>query len=173
MRFPPRHRAIERPDVDADTVSRSTRVFDPSCGAGDRPRANRFAVATPRAWLCGCVLVLSIALAAPSFASETESPVDLNRASAAELEAKLVGVGAVKAAAIVAWRDANGGFASVDRLIDVPGIGPVTLERLRPQVTLGQTRGLLATRRETETRAAVQRVLTRAHDAARRAALRR
>ena len=49
--------------------------------------------------------------------------VDLNTATVQQLDA-LPGVGPVTAAAIVAWRDANGKFTSVDQLADVDGIGP-------------------------------------------------
>lgn len=57
-------------------------------------------------------------------------PVDLNRATAAELDA-LPGIGPATAAAIVAHRQANGPFASVDALADVRGIGPAKLDALR------------------------------------------
>lgn len=60
-------------------------------------------------------------------------PVDLNTAGIAELD-ELPGVGPVTAAAIVAWRTANGPFASVDQLAEVDGIGPARLEKLRPLV---------------------------------------
>ncbi len=60
-------------------------------------------------------------------------PVDLNTATVEQLDA-LPGVGPVTAAAIVAWRDANGKFTSVDQLGDVDGIGPARLEKLRAQV---------------------------------------
>jgi competence protein ComEA len=59
--------------------------------------------------------------------------VDLNRASAAELEA-LPGVGPVLAARIVAHRDANGPFTTVEDLLDVPGIGEAKLAALRDGV---------------------------------------
>lgn len=59
--------------------------------------------------------------------------VDLNTATVAELDA-LPGVGPVTAAAIVAWRQANGKFTSVDQLADVEGIGPARLEKLRALV---------------------------------------
>ena len=59
--------------------------------------------------------------------------VNLNTATVQQLDA-LPGVGPVTAAAIVAWRDANGKFTSVDQLAEVDGIGPARLEKLRPLV---------------------------------------
>lgn len=41
------------------------------------------------------------------------------------------------AAAIVAWREANGRFATVDQLAEVDGIGPARLAKLTPLVTAG------------------------------------
>jgi competence protein ComEA len=52
--------------------------------------------------------------------------VNLNTASSAELET-LPGVGPATAAAIIEHREAHGGFASVDQLIDVHGIGEAKL----------------------------------------------
>ena len=59
--------------------------------------------------------------------------LDLNAATVEQLDA-LPGVGPVTAAAIVAWRQANGKFTSVDQLADVDGIGPARLDKLRPLV---------------------------------------
>lgn len=59
--------------------------------------------------------------------------VDLNTATVEQLDT-LPGIGPVTAAAIVAWRDANGRFTSVDQLGDVDGIGPARLEKLRDLV---------------------------------------
>jgi competence protein ComEA len=61
-------------------------------------------------------------------------PVDVNRATAAELD-ELPGVGPATAAAIVTERERNGPFTGVDDLDRVPGIGPSKLEALRDLVT--------------------------------------
>ena len=59
--------------------------------------------------------------------------LDLNTATVEELDT-LPGVGPVTAAAIVAWRQTNGKFTSVDQLADVDGIGPARLDKLRALV---------------------------------------
>jgi competence protein ComEA len=61
------------------------------------------------------------------------TPVDLNTATVAELDA-LPGVGPVIAGRIVAWRQENGRFTQVDDLGEVQGIGDATLAKLRPLV---------------------------------------
>ncbi|MDK8718330.1 ComEA family DNA-binding protein [Corynebacterium pseudodiphtheriticum] len=60
-------------------------------------------------------------------------PIPLNTASVAELTS-LHGVGEATAAAIIEFRDANGGFAAVDQLLEVPGIGPAKFSRLKDEV---------------------------------------
>lgn len=63
------------------------------------------------------------------------SLVNLNTADQATLET-LPGVGPVTAESILAWRTDNGGFTSVDELLEVDGIGEATLADLAPLVTL-------------------------------------
>lgn len=74
---------------------------------------------------------------APGAGGQTPAPglVDINTADAAALDA-LPGVGPVTASSILAWRAANGPFGTVDQLAEVDGIGPATLARLRPLVTV-------------------------------------
>jgi competence protein ComEA len=61
--------------------------------------------------------------------------VNLNTATAEQLDT-LPGVGPTTAAAIIAYRDQNGPFTSVDQLLDVRGIGEAKLEQLRDLVTV-------------------------------------
>ena len=62
--------------------------------------------------------------------------IDLNTADAATLEHELKGIGEVKAKAIVAYREANGPFTSVEELLEVKGIGSATLEKNRDKLTV-------------------------------------
>jgi competence protein ComEA len=68
-------------------------------------------------------------------ASGPLTPVDLNTATAAELD-ELPGVGPATAQAIIAYRDRHGPFSSVDDLAEVRGIGPARLEALRDLVVV-------------------------------------
>lgn len=61
--------------------------------------------------------------------------VNINTATEAELET-VTGVGPATAKKIVAHREKNGPFASVDQLEEVPGIGPAKLEGMRAEVTV-------------------------------------
>jgi competence protein ComEA len=61
--------------------------------------------------------------------------VNVNVAGPETLET-LNGIGPVLAERIVAYREANGSFQSVEALAEVQGIGPRLLEQLRDQVTL-------------------------------------
>lgn len=102
--------------------------------------------ARPPWGLWGAVAVLACAAAwrgtagfseeaKPSTARGATYLVPLNSADAAELRL-LPGVGPVLAEKIAAHRDAIGGFATVDAIRSVDGVGAVKAERLRPWVTL-------------------------------------
>lgn len=93
--------------------------------------------------------VTTTATAAPSVKPETPSPisapivnplqsakVNLNAADAETLRRDLFGIGAAKAKAIVAYRESNGPFTSVDELLEVKGIGKALLEKNRDRVVI-------------------------------------
>ena len=75
--------------------------------------------------------------AAPGATSGVASDgrVNINTADASALET-LPGVGPALAARIIAWRDENGPFRSVDELSAVSGIGEKTLDGMRDQATV-------------------------------------
>ena len=86
------------------------------------------------------------AASSPSFSNATETltqantaqvsaGININTANAELLADVLNGVGSAKAEAIVAYRESNGKFLSIDDLALVKGIGAATVERNRSMVT--------------------------------------
>jgi competence protein ComEA len=67
---------------------------------------------------------------------QVEYRIDVNSATWVEW-GQLEGIGDSLARRIVADREQNGPFGSIDELRRVKGIGPKTLERIRPWVTIG------------------------------------
>ena len=82
--------------------------------------------------LPGVLLALLLATI-PAAANDT---IDINVATAEELAATMTGVGLKKGRAIVAYRDENGPFASIDDLIKVRGIGPATVDANRERLSV-------------------------------------
>lgn len=70
------------------------------------------------------------AVGVPSAGGSSAAPVNINSATAEQLDA-LPGVGPSTAAAIIARRDEIGRFVGYDDLLSVPGIGPSKVDALR------------------------------------------
>ncbi|AKK63400.1 competence protein ComEA [Xanthomonas oryzae pv. oryzicola] len=81
-------------------------------------------------------LLLALLLSSNAYALDK---VDINTASAEELDKVLVNVGRSKAEAIVEHRQANGPFKSAEELALVKGIGLKTVERNRDLIEVGAT----------------------------------
>lgn len=82
--------------------------------------------------------VSSSAVSTPaSVTASASGKVNINTATAAELDT-LPGIGPVKAQSIIAYREANGSFSSIEDLILVDGIGEKTMAELRPLITTGE-----------------------------------
>lgn len=80
--------------------------------------------------ICKILLGLIASLSTCVFAA-----VNINTANVEELQ-QLKGIGAKKAAEIVAYREAHGEFKNVDELTNVKGIGKATLEKLRQELVV-------------------------------------
>ena len=65
----------------------------------------------------------------------SNTKININTASLEQLKT-LSGIGDVKAQAIIDYREANGGFASIEELVNVKGIGGKTLDNLRDCITV-------------------------------------
>ena len=77
--------------------------------------------------------------AQPQKAAATAAPLNLNTATAGQLE-MLPGVGARTAARIIEHRQKNGPFKKVEDLMNNRGIGEKNFLQLKPLVTVGQPR---------------------------------
>ena len=67
-------------------------------------------------------------------------PVDLNTATAEELDT-LPGIGESLAGRIIAYREANGPFGSIEEIMEVSGIGEAKFAELKDRVTVDNGKG--------------------------------
>ena len=79
---------------------------------------------------------VSATTAEPDATQKQSFAVNINTADAETLAATLKGVGQKRAAEIVAWRNSNGQFTSLDQLMEIKGIGPKFLTSNRQLLKL-------------------------------------
>ena len=77
------------------------------------------------------LMVVAGLMALPAFAA-----VNINTATQSELEA-IKGLGPTKAQSIIAYREANGNFKSVDDLDKVKGFGKASIEKIKGDLSVG------------------------------------
>lgn len=80
--------------------------------------------------------ILSVVIPIGFAAEPKVDIIDINSAGVDVLAEKLSGIGPAKAKAIVIYRQLHGPFKTVDELINVKGIGPRTLEKIRAQLVV-------------------------------------
>lgn len=84
----------------------------------------------PEAGLCG---IRQEAFAGNAGADDTK--VNLNTADVSALKT-LPGIGDSRAAAILAWREENGGFSCIEDIMKVSGIKQAAFEKIRDRITV-------------------------------------
>jgi competence protein ComEA len=128
------------------TLPAGSRVADAVAAAGGlRPGTDRTGLNLARPLVDGEQVLVGVRSAPwpqppePSQATSggvpAAAPVDVNTATLEQLDV-LPGIGPVTAQAILDWRSAHGAFTSVDELLEVDGIGEVTLADIRDLVTV-------------------------------------
>lgn len=133
---------VRRPGI--AVLDAGSRVVDAvEAAGGAKPGVNLTSINLARVLVDGEQIVVGARLAvtpaapgAPGSGGPDAGPlVNLNLASQSELET-LPQVGPVTATSIIAWRGQNGGFTSVEELLEVDGIGPATLAQITPFATV-------------------------------------
>lgn len=130
---------VRRPGV--VTLSRGSRVQDALAAAGGaRPGVDTSDQNLARVLVDGEQIRIGLEPAPAAVpVPGTSGPgalIDLNTASLEALQ-EIPGVGPVIATRIVTYREQNGGFQSVEQLMDVSGIGEATFAQMQPMVTVG------------------------------------
>lgn len=79
------------------------------------------------------LLLICLAISPLSFA---DTPININTADKQTLIENINGVGEKKAEAIIAYRESNGPFKSIDDLSKVKGISDKTIEKNKAMLSL-------------------------------------
>ena len=77
----------------------------------------------------------SFALPETAKGADTADKVNINTADVAALT-NLNGIGQSRAEAIIAWREENGRFSSIEEIKNIDGIADKTYEKLKDQITV-------------------------------------
>ena len=100
--------------------------------------------------------------------------LNINHATASQIESQLPGIGKVKAQATVDYRNRNGPFDRPEQLLKIKGVGPHTLDRIRSLINFDGERAQFFSHvrqrklndRDQAIREDIKRIVTRAKQAA-------
>jgi competence protein ComEA len=113
-----------------------SRVMDAVASAGGlTAKADPASVNLARIIQDGEQLVIGTSGGSQSSRIAQPSKININNATIDDFD-DLPRIGATLAERIVAYRDANGPFSAIEELLDVPGIGDLTLAGMRDKITL-------------------------------------
>ncbi len=89
-------------------------------------------------FLLPCIIIFfSLALAADSIATNEKELININTASAEELQA-LPGIGPSISKRIVAFREENGPYKKIEDIMKVKGIGEKSFQKIKHLITVGK-----------------------------------
>jgi competence protein ComEA len=132
--------AVRRPGL--YTFPEGSRVVDAvKAAGGPRPGADLDAINLAQLLVDATQIIVpgrgasGTPVSPSAVASSSPSVVNLNTADQMLLET-IPGVGPVTATSILQFRSEVGTFGSIEQLLEVDGIGPATLESIRPYVTI-------------------------------------
>lgn len=126
--------AVENPGV--YELPADSRVMDAVALAGGlTDKADAASVNLARIVQDGEQIIVGVVGSAQPAKSATPSRININAATVHDLDT-LPRIGLTMAERIVAFRDEHGPFGSLEALLDVPGIGELTLAGLRDKITL-------------------------------------
>ena len=130
--------AVRKPGVyrvpDGGRVIQAIKVAGGPTGAADLAAINLAAPLQDGQQVLVPARIAAVAGGQGRATTPAAGPVSLSSATAEQLDS-LDGIGPTLAARIVAWRDQHGGFASINQLMDVPGIGQTRLDAIRSKLT--------------------------------------
>jgi competence protein ComEA len=115
------------------TLSAGARVADAIAAAGGiSPNANVTSLNLAERLSDGQMVIIGNSQSQPA---SSDPRINLNLATESELDS-LPGVGPVMAGRIIAWRETNHKFHSIEELQEVPGIGPKVFANLKSLVRI-------------------------------------
>lgn len=126
--------AVENPGV--YELPPDSRVMDAVALAGGlTAKADPASVNLARIIQDGEQLVIGTSGGPTSSRTALPAKININNATIDDFD-DLPRIGVTLAERIVAYRDANGPFSAIEELLDVPGIGDLTLAGMRDKITL-------------------------------------
>lgn len=128
------------PDAPAATTTVPTTAETDPENSGALPAATEYQASSPDNSAASTTAAVTTSAApdvtpTPEKTSTQSGLININSAGISELMT-LTGIGEVKAAAIIEYRETNGAFKNIDELLNVKGIGEKTLAKIRGKITV-------------------------------------